>query len=246
MELHAASQTALRYCIGYFVTSPNLANNSATDNDTTITREADLQIEKTPATTSVTAGDSVTYTLKVTNNGPSDSTGSTVVDTFPADLTHSSNTCGSTPSGNMFTWNVGALAVGAMDTCMVTFDVSSAATVNIANSATVTGNETDTNAANDTATTNNPIVFDVTLGVSKMAVGPFVAGTLDAYLVTVTATGLSNANDVVVTDVLDPRLTFVPGSSSPTCTGGPTVTCTTPTIPAGGMVSFTIAVMIAP
>ena len=146
----------------------------------------------------------------------------------------------------MFTWNVGALAAGAMATCTVTFDVSSAATANIVNSATVTGNETDPNAANDTATTNNPIVFDVTLGVSQAPVGPFLAGSLDAYLVTVTATGLSNANDVVVTDVLDPRLTFVPGSSSPTCTGGPTVTCTTPTIPAGGMVSFTIAVMIAP
>ncbi len=209
--------------------------------------ETDLQMEKTPATASVTAGGTLVYTLKVTNNGPSDSTGSTVVDTFPADLTHSSNTCGSTPSGNMFTWTVGALAAGAINTCTVTFDVSSAATANIVNSATVSGAETDPNAANDTATTNNPIVFDVTLGVMKAPVGLFVAGTLDAYLVTVTATGPSNASDVVVTDVLDPRLIFVLGSSSPTCAAvGQTVTCTTPTIAAGGMASFTIAVMIAP
>ncbi len=131
--------------------------------------------------------------------------------------------------------------------CTVTFDVSSAATVNIVNSATVTGDQTDPNAANNTAQTNNPLAFDVTLGVSKAAVGPFLAGTLDAYLVTVTATGLSSANDVVVTDVLDPRLIFVPGSSGPNCSAvGQTVTCTTPTIAPGGMQAFTIAVMIAP
>ena len=138
------------------VTETNLANNSATDNDTNVTQEADLQMEKTPVTTNVTAGGSVTYTLKVTNNGPSNSTGSTVIDTFPADLTHSSNTCGSTPAGSMFTWTVGALGPGAMASCTVTFDVSSAATANIVNSATVTAIETDPNAANDTAQTKQP------------------------------------------------------------------------------------------
>ena len=46
------------------------ANNSATDTDT-VTGSADLAITKTDGVASVIAGTSTTYTITVTNNGPS-------------------------------------------------------------------------------------------------------------------------------------------------------------------------------
>ena len=64
------------------------ANNTATDSDT-LTPQADLQITKTdtpPVTTSI-PGMAITYTIVVTNAGPSDVTGAIVNDTFPATLT---------------------------------------------------------------------------------------------------------------------------------------------------------------
>ena len=65
------------------VTDPTPGNNSATDTDT-LTRQADLAITKTDGVTTATPGGSVTYTITVTNAGPSDSTGASVADDFPA------------------------------------------------------------------------------------------------------------------------------------------------------------------
>src|SRR5205814_2277474 len=68
------------------VTDPTPGNNSATDTDTVSSR-ADLAVTKTDGVTVATAGGSVTYTITASNAGPSNATGATVADTFPASLT---------------------------------------------------------------------------------------------------------------------------------------------------------------
>src|SRR6476469_1845649 len=68
------------------VTDPTPGNNSATDSDTLVA-QADLAITKTDGVTTATPGGSVTYTIPASNSGPSDATGATVADTFPASLT---------------------------------------------------------------------------------------------------------------------------------------------------------------
>ncbi len=242
----------------------NTADDSATER-TKVIKEADLAITKTDGLTTVVAGQPMFYAITASNpTGPSDANGSVITDTIPIELVSlelvscdpigvgaacdPSLTPGPLPSNN-FSATVD-LPVGTRVIYQISGQVDPAAlggllsnTANVAPGAGVT----DPNNTNNSATDDTTVVFDVTLGVSKAPVGPFLAGTLDAYLVTVTATGVSNANDVVVTDVLDPRLTFVPGSSGPNCSAvGQTVTCTVPTITAGGMQAFTIAVMIAP
>ena len=64
------------------VTDPNPGNNSATDTDT-LTPEADLSITKTDGTTSVVPGTNDTYTITVTNNGPSTVSSLTLTDAIP-------------------------------------------------------------------------------------------------------------------------------------------------------------------
>src|SRR5205814_8722688 len=49
----------------------NTGNNSATDNDTLVPT-VDLQMAKTDGVTTVTAGGTTTYTVTVTNAGPSE------------------------------------------------------------------------------------------------------------------------------------------------------------------------------
>jgi len=213
--------------------------------------EADLGIEKTPETAPVIAGQQTAYTLKVTNNGPAEATGVTVTDTFPAELSHVSNSCGAAVSGNTLTWTLGSLPAIAMRTCSVTFEVSASASGNIVNQALVAGNEPDPFAPNDAAATVNPVELDVTLSVTKAAAGNLKVGATADYLITVNhAGGASNANNMQVTDVLPPLLTFVPSGSSPECSApglapGETVTCVAPApIPPGGSVLFTIRVMV--
>ena len=233
------------------VASPD--DNVQSDHDTEMTTigvMADLQIEKAPATGPVTAGAPVIYTLTVTNHGPSDASGVVVADTIPAALTWVSDTCGAgPPAGSTLTWTVGTVANGAMAACTVTFMVPAVATGIIVNQASVSGIEADSVPGNNMASTNNPIALDVTLMVTKAVdpMTPFQQGTIADYLVTVShIAGTSNANNVQATDVLDSRLTFVPAGSSAGCSAiGQTVTCNGGSIPPGGMVIFTIRVMIA-
>ena len=63
-------------------TDPNAANNTSTDTDS-VARSADLSIVKTDSIDPVHPGQAFTYTLIVTNNGPSDAASLTVSDTVP-------------------------------------------------------------------------------------------------------------------------------------------------------------------
>src|SRR5262249_21574938 len=54
---------------------------------TTVTTQADLAVTKADTPDPVTAGNNLTYTISVTNNGPSDSQGVSVTDAIPANTT---------------------------------------------------------------------------------------------------------------------------------------------------------------
>ena len=69
---------------------------------------ADLAITKTDGVTTATPGGIVTYTITASNAGPSNATGATVADTFPASLTctwtclgAAGGTCTAAGSGNI-------------------------------------------------------------------------------------------------------------------------------------------------
>src|SRR5665647_2939382 len=77
-------------------TESNLANNSATDTDT-VNAVADLAIIKTDGVASVNAGGSTTYTITVTNNGPSSVTEAILSDVAAAGLSKTAVACSGTP-----------------------------------------------------------------------------------------------------------------------------------------------------
>src|SRR5438876_231723 len=66
---------------GYF--DPNTANNSKTIS-TPIHDRVDLVVDKSASPSPVNAGSGITYTVTVTNNGPSGVAGATVSYTFDA------------------------------------------------------------------------------------------------------------------------------------------------------------------
>lgn len=214
---------------------PDDTEDSSTVTTETINR-SDLAISK-QLTGELVAGETATYTLGVTNLGPSDSVGPiTVTDTLPAGTTFRSATgedveCADPEDGVLTcTWPDG-LALGAGFSLTVEIDVPADRTTDVTNSATVDGPD-DTNEVNDTATTTDTPVRRTKLTIEKTLLGeePVVAGAEGTYRLEVRNAGPSTATDVVVTDTLADYLTFVPDGSDDSCTAsGQVVTCERPT-----------------
>ncbi|MGA9209134.1 MAG: DUF11 domain-containing protein [Terriglobales bacterium] len=122
---------------------------------------ADLSITKTADAKSVTAGDKVTYTVVVTNNGPSTATGVTLSDPLPANTTFQSITAPpewacTTPrigSGGTVACTSPSLAASVSGTFTYTIATTAAAVPMISNIARVTANEPDPNMENNSSAT---------------------------------------------------------------------------------------------
>ena len=170
---------------------------------TVFTTLADLSVTKVESFDPVAVGNALTYTLTVTNHGPSDATGVTLTDVLPTGMTLVSATPsqGTGCSGtSTITCNLGALANGA--TATVTIVVTPTVAGTIPNTASVTGNEFDPNMGNntDTAVVN---VINPAIELVKTA-DPTVVNDGDTvtYTITVENTGDSDLTDVTVDDHL--------------------------------------------
>lgn len=118
---------------------------------------ADLSINKTTGATTATTGSTITYTITVTNGGPSPATSVVVNDTLPAGLqfvsaTPSQGTCN---AASPVVCNLGTLNGGASATVTLIALVT-ATSGTIANTATVSAAEGDPDAG-DTTSSTTPI-----------------------------------------------------------------------------------------
>jgi uncharacterized repeat protein (TIGR01451 family) len=92
--------------------------------DCTTTPQIDLTIAKTASQTDLSSGDTLTYTLTLTNQGPDMATEIEVQDQLPASVTYVSNTPSQgTYNANTGVWRVGDLANQAQATLMITVTV---------------------------------------------------------------------------------------------------------------------------
>src|SRR5262245_27628582 len=135
-------------------TDTNLANNSVTDSDT-LTPQADLAVTMTDGKVIVVPGTSNTYTITVTNNGPSTVSSLTLTDTIPAALLNPNFA----PSAGAYDtndriWSALSLASGQSVSMTLTGTIASNATRSPTNTVTLAApsGTTDTNPANNAAT----------------------------------------------------------------------------------------------
>ena len=222
-------------------TDPTPGNDDSTDTNTN-NPQADLAITKDDGVTTYTPGGTLTYTVTVTNNGPSAVTGASVTDTFPTEFASVSWTCvvaggasvtatstcdGSTANTGTSIADTVDLPVSSTLTYTITAVVSGTATGDIVNTASVTppGGTTDPTPGNDDSTdtnTNNP---QADLAITKDdGVTTYTPGGTLTYTVTVTNNGPSAVTGASVTDTFPTEFASV----SWTCVvaGGASVTAT--------------------
>ena len=126
-------------------------------------KEADLEIYKKDSPDPVQAGNRLTYTLTVTNYGPSNATSVVVTDTLPSGVTFVSATSGqgtAREQNGIVTWNIGNLANGTTATLTIVITVPSSAEEGsiLINTASVNATENDPYTDNNTTTQTTSVV----------------------------------------------------------------------------------------
>ena len=193
-------------------TDPDTTNNSAVV-DTNVSTEADLSITKEADLDTVVAGKQLTYTIAVTNNGPSKATRVKVVDILPANVSFVSASDDCSEAGGTVTCSLGRLRVGKSKEVIIVVGVDPTA-ASIVNTASVSGKQTDPDDTNNSATVNTDVSAEADLSVTKEAdLDTVVAGEPLIYTVAVTNNGPSDATGVVVTDTLPAGVSFASASA---------------------------------
>ncbi len=219
-------------------------------------------------------GDTVTYTVTITNNGTdaqTDNTGDEFSDTLPGTLTLVSANDGANPgiigtAGNTVTWNGSLAPLGGSVTITITATINAGTEgQNISNQGTVSfdGNNDDVNEA--TAPTDDPgvgggadpTVFTVegaTVAITgtKAASGTFTPGSTVTYTIVLTNSGTVAQPDnpgFEFTDVLPAGLTLVSANDGANpgtfANAGNTVNWNGSIAGGGGSVTITITATIA-
>ena len=233
---------------------PNLANNTASDTDT-VTGGPALTVAKTDRRTTVSPGETLTYDITVTNNGPIEATGVVVTDTMGAHtaLVDPNGGTGVPPGGNgTVTWNLGSIpGDGGSRSVTVTVKVADAVPAGV-DSTTNLARATPTNGTTATTTDTDTIDAAPDLAITKTDhQGTTTAGATYAYELVVTNKGNQDATGVTVVDSLPDGVTcVVPGAPGSNTSPGScdntarTYTAALGTLAAGRSTTVTVTVTV--
>ncbi|GAA4810754.1 hypothetical protein GCM10011365_14000 [Marinicella pacifica] len=218
---------------------PDPSNNTDnTGNGGTAGASADVAVTKTLDTAGpYSNGQSIQYTLVVSNNGPDTATNVQVTDT-PTNLTINMVT---STNCSAFPCTIPSLANGGSETITVTATINSAGAFD--NATNVSADETDPDPSNNDDNTGNGgtagVSADMAIVKTLLTSGPFSPGQSIQYSLVVSNNGPDTANNVVVTDT--PTNLSITSVSSVNCSALP---CTIPSMVNGGSETITVTTTI--
>jgi uncharacterized repeat protein (TIGR01451 family) len=224
---------------------PIPANNSYTKL-TTVGALADLSVSKSDYPTTVIAGETLTYTIAVTNSGPSYARSVILSDTLPAGASLiSSSRPTDTQSGNTLGWDLGDLADGASQTITVVVQVHSDVTGPFSNTVWVTSTTADPVPGDNSWTEFTDISTQADLSIDKQDTPDIVvAGELLTYTIEITNNGPSDAATVLVSDTLPLSVTLIAVEPTTSTQSGHTLGWDLGDLPDGASQTFTVVVQV--
>jgi uncharacterized repeat protein (TIGR01451 family) len=224
---------------------PNSDNNRDEERTDVVIRQADLRIAKFDDPDPANPGGTLTYTLWITNAGPSEATNVIVTDTLPAE-------CGlldSLPSNcsrhGLLVCDLGTLPAGGSKEIQVKVTVCPTSTGTLLNGAEVRSDVPDDKPDNNKVQEQTTITL-ADLRIKKgdsLSNGKVIPGETLVYSLWVNNDGPSDAQNVVVSDTLPPGVSF--RSSVPPLIGGSyPLTWSTGTLTAGEVWTIEITVAV--
>jgi uncharacterized repeat protein (TIGR01451 family) len=227
-------------------TDPN-PNNNADEDGVHVVPVSDLSLDKSDDPDPLVAGTDITYTLDVTNNGPSTAANVVVEDFVPAGVSvvSVSGTGGAScvtgvpgdPS-QPATCNFDSMAPGDTETMTLVVRVNPGIMYVVVDNARVHSDSVDPDNSNDVDHEETAVRI-ADLEIVKTSDADFYKSSpVISYTIMVTNRGPADALDVVVTDDLPiekkDKVFVVPASICSRPPGGTLLTCNLGTIPAGG------------
>ncbi|MBL8482822.1 MAG: DUF11 domain-containing protein, partial [Rhodocyclaceae bacterium] len=220
----------------------NASDNTGIDEPTTIASGADLVPSKTAAPATVANGGTLTYTLRVTNNGPDASSSMRVTDDLPTGFTRSGTLpAGCTQSGQTVSCDITS-GIAANDTLTlgtISGQVSATGSSTLTNAMSVqsTGTTRDPDNTNNTYTLDTPVSSGSDVRVTKSVSptittgsNPGVVNGTYTFTLAVSYTG-DEPQDLLLSDTIPSQLQITTASpftqNGWNCNiAGQTLTCT--------------------
>jgi len=215
-------------------TNQSFGANSATATDVVATAaQADVALSTVATPATVYAGNSITYTQTVTNNGPAAATGVAFTEATPANTTFQSAlapagwTCTNPAVGATGTVNCtdSNLAAGTSADIVVVLNVPSTVTVGpITATSAVSATTSDPNSANNSTIVSTSLNVACDLSVTNSGTpSPVAAGSTITYTQVVTNLGPSNCSTATLSEANPNSSSFV--SVAVVNAGGGTWSC---------------------
>jgi uncharacterized repeat protein (TIGR01451 family) len=191
--------------------TPTLATIATAVDVDTLTPQAGLSVTVSDGKTTVVPGTSDTYTITVSNSGPSTLSSLSLADSIPAALL---NPIFGAPSAGSYdpllrVWSGLSLATGQSASITLTGTIDPTATGSLANTVTIapSSGTTDTNPANNIASDVDTLTPQADLSVALTdGRTTVVPGTSDTYTITVGNNGPSTVSSLVLTDTIPAAL----------------------------------------
>ena len=228
----------------------NLLDNSATVNIAVASgTQADLSVTNSGSPNPVTAGNNITYTQSVTNNGPATANAPVFTETLPANTSLVSLTgpAGWTCAGLTCTdTTIMAAGTTANFTFVVKVNTTVAQGSTITQTDSVSSTTVDPNSGNNSATVNTQVADSADLSITNTpSPVPVLANTHITYTQVVTNNGPSAATSVTLSNALPANTISVSltGPAGWTCTLI-TLICTDPSLAPGAPATITYVVNV--
>lgn len=209
----------------------------------TLTTSADVAAAKSIVSSGkAVPGNTLTYRVAATNNGPSSAREVKLVDHLPSGLTYKSSTpAGCTNLAGVVTCDAGTVEPGHTAAFQIEVQLAAGLTGAISNTVRAESTTPDPEPANNEATAKITASPQAELELAKEALTPEVHdGEHARFSLTATNSGPSEAGEVRVVDVLPAGLSYVSATGAgATCSAkGQEVTCTLGTLAVGAHASI--------